>query len=155
MKLQKLASPVAWIWLLNCAIAVAADWETDFDKAAELAKSSGKYLLVDFSGSDWCGWCMKLDREVFSKKAFKNFAKEHLVLALIDFPRSKPQKTKEKKRNEQLAQQYGVKGFPTILLFSPKGELIGRTGYKLGGAEAYVAHLRELIEAYESKSAAP
>lgn len=135
-----LGGPAAW----------GAEWETDFEKAATKAKQTDRYLLADFSGSDWCGWCVKLDREVFSKTEFKKFAKENLVLALIDFPRSKPQTKKQKERNAALAAKYGVKGFPTVLLFSPDGALVGRTGYQPGGAAAYVEHLRAMIEQHKA-----
>ncbi len=141
---------VSALFMSLCLGVQASEWETDFDKAAALAKESGRYLLADFSGSDWCGWCVKLDREVFSKKEFKKYAKENLVLALIDFPRSKPQSKKEKERNAALARKYGVKGFPAVLVFSPQGELVGRTGYQPGGAEAYVQHLREMIEKHRA-----
>lgn len=128
----------------------AAMWETDFDRAVARARESGRYLLVNFSGSDWCGWCIKLDREVFSQGEFKKYARENLVLALIDFPRGKPQSRKDKQRNEALAQKYGVRGFPTVLVFSPSGDLIGHTSYQPGGAKAYVEHLREMIEKHRA-----
>ncbi|MCK5529413.1 MAG: thioredoxin family protein, partial [Kiritimatiellae bacterium] len=73
-------------------------WETDFEKASAKAKASHRYMLLDFSGSDWCGWCIKLDDEVFSKKDFKNYAKENLVCVMLDFPR-KSLKKKLAKQN--------------------------------------------------------
>ncbi|MDZ4200329.1 MAG: thioredoxin family protein [Kiritimatiellia bacterium] len=126
-------------------------WETDFDKASGLAKSEGKFMLVDFSGSDWCGWCIKLDKEVFSQSAFKDYARENLVTVLIDFPRESRQKKKEIKRNEELKNKYEIKGFPTVLILSPEGELAGRTGYKAGGPDAYIEHLKKIIEEYKAK----
>ncbi len=138
------------IALLGCAawvtVATAATgWEDDFAKALERAQKENKHVLVDFSGSDWCGWCMKLDEEVFSKKAFKDYAKDNLVLVLLDFPRRKELPKKTREQNEELLKKYGVRGFPTVLILSPKGEEIARTGYKPGGAEAYVEHLKKLI----------
>ena len=78
-----------WLAVVSMSAGVfAADgWETDFAKASAKAKAEGKHILIDFSGSDWCGWCIKLDKEVFSKKAFKSYAKENLILVLADFPR--------------------------------------------------------------------
>ena len=65
----------------------AAGWDDNYEKALEKAKTEKKMVLLDFTGSDWCGWCMKLDKEVFSKKEFKDYAKENLVLVELDFPR--------------------------------------------------------------------
>lgn len=139
---------------LTAALSVAVQaesWETDFDKAASAAKAEGKYMLLDFTGSDWCPWCRKLEREVFSQTAFKTYAKDSLVLVLLDFPRSKPQSKEVKKQNEQLKAKYGVHGYPTILILSPAGKLVVETGYKPGGAEAYVEHLKGKIREYEAK----
>jgi len=102
-------------------------------------------MLLDFTGSDWCGWCIKLKKEVFTKAAFKKYADAELVLVELDFPRNKPQSQEIKEQNEALAKKYGIRGFPTIVLLSPEGELVGKTGYRRGGAEAYVKHLEELI----------
>ena len=119
---------------------------TDFEAAQAKARAEQKPLLLDFTGSDWCGWCIRLDQEVFSRDAFKVFAESELVLVELDFPRRSKQSAALVQQNERLAQKYGVRGFPTILLLSPEGGLIARTGYREGGAEAYVAHLRELIQ---------
>jgi len=132
----------------------AADlWQTDFAAASKLAKESGKYVLVDFTGSDWCGWCIKLDKEVFGEKAFQNYAKENLVLVKLDFPRAKPQSAELKAQNEKLRDQYKVRGFPTIILLSPAGEQAAQTGYRRGGPEKYVEHLQELIAEHRKATA--
>ena len=111
-------------------------WETDFAKASTNALKSGSYMLLDFSGSDWCGWCMKLDKEVFSKGEFKSFAKTNMVCVLVDFPREKHQNKKVKDQNAELAKKYGIKGYPTVIILSPRGDLVGRTGYQEGGEES-------------------
>jgi protein disulfide-isomerase len=80
----------------------ASSWETDFEEASATAKASNKYMLLDFSGSDWCGWCVRLDNEVFRKKAFKDYAKENLVCVLVDFPRRKQLKKALKEQNTKL-----------------------------------------------------
>jgi len=123
-----------------------ATWMADFDKAVEVAKKENKNLLVDFTGSDWCGWCIKLHDEVFDHKAFLDAAQKEYVLVALDFPRSDELKAKvpNPERNNELKNKYGVRGFPTILLLTPEGELIGQTGYQRGGPEKYVAHLGEL-----------
>lgn len=123
----------------------ASHWETDFEHAQKLASESGKYMLLDFTGSDWCGWCIRLKDEVFSKKSFLAYAKEKLVLVQVDFPRKKAQSKELKEQNQALASKYGIRGYPTIIILAPKGDFIQQTGYQAGGAEAYVEHLEELI----------
>lgn len=121
-------------------------WQTDFEIASATAKAEGKHLLIDFSGSDWCGWCIKLEKEVFSKNAFKNYAKDHLVLVLADFPRNKSnQSEKLQKQNQALSEKYNVGGFPTVFILSPDGNLIAKTGYQAGGPEAYVDYIKNVI----------
>ncbi len=137
--------------MLCCSKTEAKEWGTDFKKAAVVAKASDKYILLDFSGSDWCMWCMKLDKEVFSQNDFKNFVKDNLVCVLVDFPRAIKQTKKLKRQNKDLAQKYGVRGFPTIIILSPDGELVGKTGYEKGGARKYAQHLKEIIDEYKSR----
>jgi len=129
----------------------AADWETDFTKASTNASQAGMYMLLDFSGSDWCGWCMKLDKEVFSKPDFKVFAKTNLVCVLVDFPRQKKQSKKLKDQNSELAKKYSIRGYPTVLVLAPDGSLIGTTGYQEGGAKKYVDHLKEMIDEHKKQ----
>lgn len=122
-----------------------AKWLTDWAKAKELATKHNRPILINFSGSDWCGWCHKLEGEVFSKDAFLDYAKKNLVLFVADFPRSKPQKAEVKEQNAKLAKQYGIRGFPTILLVDSAGKALAQTGYQRGGAEKYVEHLKGLL----------
>ncbi|MCC5806716.1 MAG: thioredoxin family protein [Opitutales bacterium] len=129
----------------SVAYAAPDGWKDDFDAAVKEAKESGKHVLVDFTGSDWCGWCIRLTDEVFSKSAFKEFAKDKLILVKVDFPRGKEVPAEVMERNRELAQKYGVRGFPTIVLLDPEGEEVARTGYRRGGAEAYVKHLEDLL----------
>lgn len=121
---------------------IEGNWQTNLEKAIETAKKENKNILVDFTGSDWCGWCIKLKDEVFSQKAFQDFAAASLVLVEIDFPQKKEQSDEVKKYNKQLAEKYGIQGFPTIILLDKDGNLVGQTGYQEGGAENYVAHLK-------------
>lgn len=123
------------------------EWLTDFGKAKEIAKELNRPILVNFTGSDWCGWCIKLSNEVFTKEAFQQYANDSLVLLKLDFPRKIPQTPEVKAANEKLARDFGVEGFPTIVLLDTKGKEINRTGYQPGGAEAYVKHLKELLAA--------
>jgi thioredoxin-related protein len=138
-----------WI-LAACLVATVGlageDWLTDYEKALKIAEKEDKTVLLDFSGSDWCGWCIKLDKEVFSKEAFKEYAGENLVTVLVDFPREKKQSDEVKKQNRELQKKFGIRGFPTVILLNSEGEKIAQTGYKRGGAEKYVEHLKKLIE---------
>ena len=139
------------IVMLCCSKSEATNWETDFEKASATAKASGKYMLLDFSGSDWCGWCIRLEKEVFSQDAFKDFAKENLVCVLVDFPRAKEQTDELKQQNLELARKYDIKGYPTIIILSPNGEPVGITGYLQGGPWEYARHLKKIIEDYKEK----
>jgi thioredoxin-related protein len=121
-------------------------WFADFDQAQAKAKEAKKDLLVDFTGSDWCGWCIRLDKEVFSQDAFKAGVKEHFILVALDFPRDEALQAKvpNPERNQELNKKYGVQGYPSVLLMFSDGTVYGRTGYRPGGAEPYVQHLNEL-----------
>jgi thioredoxin-related protein len=121
-------------------------WLTDFDKAKAEAKEKNRPILIDFSGSDWCGWCIKLDKEVFQKDEFKAYADDNLVLMLADFPSDKSKQSADViKQNEKLAKEFGVRGFPTVFVLGADGEIIGKTGYQKGGPEAYVTHIKKII----------
>ncbi|MEG2075937.1 MAG: thioredoxin family protein, partial [Victivallaceae bacterium] len=118
----------------------------DFELAKSQAKINNKPILLSFSGSDWCGWCIKLDNEVFSKPEFQKWSKENVILVNVDFPRRSPLSKELKQQNEALAAKYGVNGFPTVLLIDADGKVLGQTGYRRGGAEAYTAYLTELLK---------
>jgi len=119
-------------------------WLTDYKKAQQEAKTNNKLVLLDFTGSDWCGWCIKLNKEVFSKPEFKDYANKNLVLVEVDFPRAKSQSSDIKKQNEELAQQYQIEGFPTIMVLDGDGKKVGLLGYMPGGPTAFIAELEKL-----------
>lgn len=125
-------------------------WITDYQTALSLSEELNRPVLINFTGSDWCGWCFKLRDEVFVQPEFQDYAKSNLILLTIDFPRKKKLPPAEAQANQALAQQFGIEGFPTILLIDAQQEVIAQTGYQEGGAEAYVAHLQSLLEAKES-----
>ncbi len=120
-------------------------WITDYKKALEIAKRDNKVVLINFTGSDWCGWCKRLDREVFSKDTFGDFATEKLVLLKVDFPKYSETPAEQMKANEALAKRYRVQGFPTILMIDANEKILLATGYRPGGASEYVAHLDQKI----------
>ena len=121
------------------------DWKTNVEEAMEIAKKENKAVLVNFTGSDWCKWCFKLNDEVFSQAEFEKYSQENLVLVKIDFPRSVPQTNETKQYNQSLAQKYGIQGFPTILIMDNEGKLLAKTGYQQGGAVNYVNHIEGFL----------
>jgi len=121
-------------------------WLTDFDEAKVQALEEKKPILIDFTGSDWCGWCVKLEKEVFSQTDFLKFASDSLILVEIDFPKKKVQSEELKIQNKALAEKYSISGFPTVLLLSPEAELIEKTGYLSGGAKVYVSHIQSILD---------
>lgn len=128
------------------ALAGGEGWTSDFAAAKKEAAESKKDLLIDFTGSDWCGWCIKLNKEVFSHQAFKDASKDKFVLVELDFPNDKSKLSEETQaQNKQLSEVYGIEGFPTILLTDAEGRPFATTGYQEGGAENYVKHLDELL----------
>ena len=121
------------------------NWQSNLENAIAQAREEDKAVLVNFTGSDWCKWCIKLNDEVFSQDEFEKYADENLVLVRLDFPRSIPQTQETKLYNNSLAQQYGVRGFPTILVFNSTGKLVAKTGYQQGGADNYVNHIQSFL----------
>lgn len=112
-------------FLATAQLGFAADWETDYDKALETAKRENKRVLVDFTGSDWCGPCIQLHKRVFSRPEFIQYAEKNLVLVEIDYPQRKKQPDTLVKQNERLAKQYRIeeKGYPTLVLLDPAGKI--------------------------------
>ena len=121
-----------------------SSWLTDYQQAQQKAKANKKLLLLDFTGSDWCGWCIKLRREVFSKPEFKEYADKNLVLMEVDFPRGKEQTQDVRLQNQHLAMQYEIQGFPTIIVLNGEGKKVGELGYMAGGPAAFISELERL-----------
>ena len=116
-------------------------WHTDIKKADEISKSSGKPIFAFFTGSDWCGWCIKLQKDVFSKQAFIDWAKKNVVLVELDFPRKKQLPLELAQQNQGLQQALQVQGYPTIWLMRLQPEkgttkiniaTLGSLGYPRG-----------------------
>jgi thioredoxin-related protein len=133
-------------WTLTASTFAAGDlWVSDWEKAKATAAKEGKDLLIDFTGSDWCGWCIKLRKEVFDLDAFKTAGPKNFVLVEIDFPQNKSKLTKEtQEQNAKLQTQFGIQGFPSIVLADAQGRPYAKTGYQPGGPEKYLPHLDEL-----------
>ena len=120
-------------------------WETDINKAISASNKTKKPMLLFFTGSDWCGWCIRLQKEVLKTPEFAAWAKKNVVLVELDYPRSKPQTDAIKNQNNGLQQTFGIQGFPTIYFATakvkggkPSYTGIGSTGYVAGGPKAWL-----------------
>jgi protein disulfide-isomerase len=127
-------------------------WQTDMNKALEISKKSKKPLFLFFTGSDWCGWCIRLQKEVFKTPEFAKWAKDNVILVELDFPRSTPQQPEIKKQNAELQQIFAVQGYPTVWFVrgSKKDgkinlEKLGSTGYVAGGPTAWLAAADKIL----------
>lgn len=121
-----------------------AGWNDDYDKAVAQAKAEKKLVFLDFTGSDWCGWCVRLENEVFSKPEFKAYAKQNLVLVEVDFPKRKNQTNKLKQQNEKLQATYAIRGYPTLVILNSEGKKVGELGYMEGGPKVFIEALEKL-----------
>ena len=113
-------------------------WHVNLDKAYEISKKTGKPIMANMTGSDWCGWCKRLTASVFSKDEFKSWAEDNVVLLEVDFPRRKTLPTAIQKQNAGLQRAFRVQGFPTVWVFDLDKDAatgkytisaIGKTGY--------------------------
>jgi len=127
------------------ALAADSQWLTSVPDATAKAKKENKLILLDFTGSDWCGWCKKLDAETFSKSEFADYAKKNLVLVEVDFPSQKQQSDALKEANKALQQKYSVSGYPTLVVLKPDGTVLWKQpGYLAGGPSAMIAKIDEV-----------
>jgi thioredoxin-related protein len=127
------------------AAAERVSWLTDLDEGIKVAKAEKKAILVDFTGSDWCGWCIRLKKEVFDQKEFAAATKD-FVLVELDYPQKKQQSAEVKAKNKVWAEKFSIEGFPTIMLLDSNGEPFAQTGYEAGGPVKYLAHLADLMK---------
>lgn len=128
-------------------------WQTNVNKAMEISKKTKKPLLLFFTGSDWCGWCVRLQNEVLKTPEFAAWAKENVVLVELDYPRRTPQTDELKKQNNELQQAFAIQGFPTIYFANATNkegkvnfEGLGNTGYIAGGPKAWISVANEFLK---------
>ena len=121
-------------------------WQTDINKAMAISNKTKKPMLLFFTGSDWCGWCIRLQKEVLKTPEFYAWAKNNVVLVELDYPRSKPQSDAIKNQNAGIQQAFGVQGYPTVWFANaklkegkPSFTGLGSTGYLAGGPSAWLA----------------
>lgn len=118
-------------------------WTDDFAAARKESKKTGRPILLLLTGSDWCPYCVKLKQNALDKKDFKSFARKRLILVYVDFPRGAKLPDELRIRNRELAQKYGVRGFPTTIILSPDGKELGRIG---GYAPDYLKRVRKFVK---------
>ncbi|NMH27180.1 thioredoxin family protein [Flavobacterium silvaticum] len=130
-------------------------WYTNLDEAVKVSEKSKKPLLLFFTGSDWCGWCIRLQNEVLKTPEFTAWAKENVVLVELDFPRRTPQPDAIRNQNAQLQQFFGVRGYPTVWFAKANFdktankmnfEQLGKTGYVAGGPAAWLQGANQIIK---------
>ena len=125
-------------------------WTSDAPAAQELSKTSGKPLFIQFTGSDWCGWCKLMDGKVFSTPEWADYAKGNLALLYVDFPRGKAQPPELKAQNDKLAEQYGIGGFPTYVILAPDGTQLGQLGADSDiTAQAFIDQVKDVLLAQD------
>jgi thioredoxin-related protein len=133
------------LFLLSNSAIFAQDWTTNFEEAKVLASKKNQNIVLVFQGSDWCGPCIKLDREIWSTDIFKEFSKSHFVMLKADFPRRKANQldSEQIQRNTLLAEKYNPAGyFPFVVVLNSDGKVLGETGYKKLTPTEYIAQLK-------------
>lgn len=138
-----------FILMLASLSSFSQNWNTDFEKAKELATKENKPIILVFQGSDWCAPCIKLDHEVWSTETFKNYAKEHYIMLQADFPRKKKNALPKEQAdaNGKLFEKYNKNGiFPFVVVIDNKGKIFGETSYKKTTAENYIKEINSFIK---------
>ncbi len=142
--MKRLVALFGLVCLGFAAPGLGAEWLTDARAAQQIARRDNKCVLLDFTGSDWCPWCMKLKAEVFDQPEFAAFAQGNLELVEVDFPRGKAQSPAQRSANEELARTYGIHGYPTVIVLNSTGQKIGQAGYMPGGPKAFIERLQRM-----------
>jgi len=140
--MKKLVFGLLIAWALLPVAASEGEWLTDLPKALERAKADKKMVLLDFTGSDWCGWCIRFHKEVLSTSDFKDYATKNVVLVELDYPNHKKLAAELTKANAALKEKFKIEGFPTFVVLNSQGREVGRqVGYLAGGPKAFIAKL--------------
>ncbi len=127
-------------------------WITDINKAITIAEDEDKRILMNFTGSDWCGWCIRLKDEVFISDSFRDYAEDNLVLLFLDFPGGIPLSKGQQRQNQLIAQNLGIRGYPTIMVFEADLTPRLQTGYIGASPDEYVEHLESEVNISPSQA---
>jgi len=132
------------------AFADGIKWHTSYDQAVKLSESTSKPMVLFFTGSDWCGWCKKLEKEALDTPEFAEAAGEAFIFVKLDFPMKKSLDAAETAQNNELKKKYNVRGFPTLIILDNNQEPVGLTGYQTGGGKRYAEHLLKMVNAFSA-----
>ena len=144
MSVPFIRAAVLAITLGSTVCRAGLSWQTDYYATLRQAKTERKLVLMDFTGSDWCGWCIKLKAEVFNTPEFAAFAEANLVLLEVDFPRRKAQTQQQRAQNLALQNRFGIEGYPTIIVASSEGKPLASLGYQPGGPNVFIDALKRI-----------
>ena len=147
---------IAFLTLTSMSIQAQEEltWHTDMSKATDISIKENKPMFLFFTGSDWCGWCIRLQKEVFKTPEFIKWAKDNVVLVELDFPRKNNQTEEIKSQNAQLQQQLQVRGYPTVWFVSATKtaeakinlNALGSSGYVAGGPKVWIDGANQIIQ---------
>ena len=127
--------------LTSCLMVFSQDWETSYKSSITKAQNQNKKIILVFQGSDWCGPCIKLSKEIWSTEDFIAYSKENYILIQADFPRKKKNALdkEQQKINNFLAEKYNPNGyFPLVVVLNKNGDVLGKTGYKKTNPKQYI-----------------
>jgi thioredoxin-related protein len=119
-------------------------WKTDYAAALNQAKAENRRVFLFFTGSDWCSWCARLNKEILSTPEFARYSKEKLILVEVDFPKKRPQSASLKAQNAKLFKRYKIEGYPTVIVLDSGGKKIDELGYQEGGPAPFISRLGKL-----------
>jgi protein disulfide-isomerase len=134
----------ATILLLTLTLGLHAEtsgWLTDFSAAKKKAKEENKPILMLFTGSDWCPWCIKWEKEAFSQTEFKDYANKNLVLLFVDFPDKKPLPKAQARANDALQAKFKIEEYPTVVLLDSDAKKLGSFNYMEGGPKVLLGKI--------------
>ena len=127
--------------LTSCLMVFSQDWETSYKSSISKAQKQNKKIILVFQGSDWCGPCIKLSKEIWSTEDFIAYSKENYILIQADFPRKKKNALGKEQQeiNNFLAEKYNPNGyFPLVVVLNKNGDVLGKTGYKKTNPKQYI-----------------
>jgi protein disulfide-isomerase len=128
--------------------AMGVTWTEDFERATSQAKKENKPIFLFFTGSDWCPWCKRFDKEIAGTKEFRDLLGNTLIFVKADFPQNIKQSQATREQNEELKKRYSIKGFPTVVLLDSDLKEIGRMGYESGGGKAFAEKVQKKLNSY-------
>lgn len=150
--MKKLALALFLTFSFSATQAQELTWHTDVNKASELAIKNKKPLMLFFTGSDWCGWCIRLQKEVFKTPEFVKWANDNVTLVELDFPRRKQLEPQLAQQNKNFEQMFGIRGYPTVWFVTPAlvdGKMtfnrLGSTGYVANGPAGWLPGADQIL----------